>query len=140
VTAFTRVHITSEAQEDIRRLPDKDVQRAVIEALLEIENNLEFGPLLDVRGATGDLRGCRKVYVDKVTPDKPRFRIVYWCSPDERRPRRAAFSPSVRARAWTCTTPPPSGTTSTARPSGRTPSNPARTNSSAWTPENEREE
>ncbi len=58
-------------------------------SLLEIDKNLEFGPLLEVRGSTGDLRGCRKVYVDKVTPEKPRFRIVYWCSPDERRPRRA---------------------------------------------------
>lgn len=65
------------------------MQRAVIEALLETENNLEFGALLEDRGSTGDLRGCRKVYVDKVTPDKPQFRVVYWCSPDERRPRRA---------------------------------------------------
>jgi hypothetical protein len=89
VSALTRGVVTPAALEDIRALPERDVQRAVLTALLEIERNLEFGPLLDVRPGTGDLRGARKVYVDKPTDTKPRYRVVYWCAPSERRPRTA---------------------------------------------------
>ena len=51
------------------------------------------------------LRGCRKVYVDR--PDwegRPRFRLVYWCSPDERLPRKArilTFGPRAASAAYT---------------------------------------
>lgn len=89
MSAFRRVHILPAALTDIKGLQDLGVQKAIVSAVVEIERNLEFGPLLEVRGSTGDLRGCRKVYVDKPTDQKPRFRVVYWCAPSERRPRQA---------------------------------------------------
>ncbi|CAB4929104.1 unannotated protein [freshwater metagenome] len=96
--AFSRALLTTLARSDINAVAEIDVRTAVVNALVEIENHLEFGRLLESRGYTEDLRGCRKVYVDR--PDwqgKPRFRRVYWCSPDERQPRTArilAFGPA----------------------------------------------
>lgn len=89
MSAFRRVYVLPAALTDIKGLQDLGVQKAIVSAVVEIERNLEFGPLLEVRGSTGDLRGCRKVYVDKPTDQKPRFRVVYWCAPSERRPRQA---------------------------------------------------
>lgn len=89
MSAAARIVVTPEALQDIRSLPDRDVQRVVLSALLEISANLKFGRRLEAHGSTGDLRGCRKVYVDKPTDGKPRFRIVYWLFPSERVPRKA---------------------------------------------------
>ena len=86
--AFTRVTLLGEAKAEIAALTDPAVQKAALTALLMVERDLEFGRLLEV-GATGDLRGCRKVYVDKPGPDTPRYRLVYWCAPSEAQPRRA---------------------------------------------------
>lgn len=86
--ALTRVTVLPAAQAEIVALDDQDVKYAVVTALVEIERNLEYGVALGV-GPSGDLRGCRKVYVDKPTDSKPRYRLVYWCAPSEARPRRA---------------------------------------------------
>lgn|GEM_PF-3249839 len=98
MSAYNRVYVLPAARTDIKGLGDPGVRKAVVSALVEIERNLEFGPLLEARGSTGDLRGCRKVYVDKPTDQKPRFRVVYWCAPSERRPRQARIL-AVGARA-----------------------------------------
>lgn len=89
MSVFQRVVLTPLARADIQAILDPDVRAAIVDALVEIERDLEFGKLLESREYTGDLRGCRKVYVDKPGDDKPRYRIVYWCSPSERSPRRA---------------------------------------------------
>lgn len=83
MSALTRVQLLPEARAELVPLGDPDVQKAVIEASLMIENDLDFGAPLRENPATGNLRGCRKVYVDKPTDDKPRYRIVYWLSPSE---------------------------------------------------------
>lgn len=98
MSAFRRIYILPAVLVDIRGLRDPGVREAVVSALVEIERDLEFGPLLGARGSTGDLRGCRKVYVDKPTDQKPRFRVVYWCAPSERRARQARIL-AVGARA-----------------------------------------
>jgi hypothetical protein len=89
VSALNRVYVLPAALMDIKDLREPGVQKAIVSGLVEVERNLEFGALLEARGSTGDLRGCRKVYVDKPTDQKPRFRVVYWCAPSERRPRQA---------------------------------------------------
>jgi hypothetical protein len=105
--AFSRVLLTTLARSDINAVAEIDVRTAVVSALVEIENDLDFGRLLESRGYTGDLRGCRRVYVDR--PDwqgKPRFRLVCWCSPDERQPRTArilAFGPRASSAAYRTT-------------------------------------
>ena len=86
---FERVFLTDQARADINAFYDPDVRLAVVTALVEIENDLEYGRILESKAYTGDLRGCRKVYVDRPGDDKPRYRLVYWCSPDERQPRKA---------------------------------------------------
>ncbi|HTC69094.1 MAG TPA: hypothetical protein VK662_05940 [Acidothermaceae bacterium] len=86
--SFERIQLTDEAKADIVKLPPA-VRRAVVSVLIEIENNLSYGPPLGAQLSTGDLRGCRKVYVDEPTDDKPKYRLVYWCAPDEHQPRRA---------------------------------------------------
>lgn len=98
MSAFKRIYILPAVMSDIKNLQDPGVREAVVTALVEIERDLEFGPLLGARGSTGDLRGCRKVYVDKPGGQKPRFRVVYWCAPSERRPRQARIL-SVGRRA-----------------------------------------
>jgi hypothetical protein len=89
VTAFERVKLRPAARADLLAITDPDVRKAVVEAMLIIEDNLEFGRLLEDNDSTGDLRGCRKVYVDKPGPGKPRYRLVYWLAPSEASPRRA---------------------------------------------------
>lgn len=86
---FERVFLTDQARADINAFEDPDVRLAIVTELVEIENDLEYGRLLESKAYTGDLRGCRKVYVDKPGDGKPRYRLVYWCSPDERQPRKA---------------------------------------------------
>lgn len=100
---FARAFLTADARADINAVSDHDVKVAVVTAIAEIERDLEFGRLLEVRSGTGDLRSCRKVYVDKPSDDKPRYRLVYWCSPDERLPRQArviAFGERYQLRAY----------------------------------------
>lgn len=88
---------------DIRALPDPGVREVLVSALVEIERDLEFGPLLKIRGPTGDLGGARKVYVDKPADQKPRFRVGYWCAPSERRPWQARIlAVGVRAELGAC--------------------------------------
>jgi len=89
VSAFKRIHVLPAAMSDIKGLQDPGAREAVVSALVEIERDLEFGPLLGARGSTGDLRGCRKVYVDKPGDQRPGFRVVYWCASSERRARQA---------------------------------------------------
>ncbi len=102
---FARVVLTPPARADIISVDEVEVRIAVVSAMVEIERDLEFGQLLESRDYTGDLRGCRKVYVDR--PDwegRPRFRLVYWCSPDERLPRKArilTFGPRAASAAYT---------------------------------------
>jgi hypothetical protein len=84
-------------------------------ALVEIERNLEFGPLLKTRGSAGDLPACRKVYVDKMTDQKPRFRVVYWCAPSERRPRQARILAVGVRQGWAPVSSQLTGTTPTGR-------------------------
>jgi hypothetical protein len=104
VTAsFTRVFLTVEARADINAITDHDAKVAALTAMVEIERDIGFGRPLEVRSGTGDLRGCRKVYVDKPGDEKPRYRLVYWCSPDERLPRQAriiAFGERYRLKAY----------------------------------------
>ena len=83
MSALTRVQLLPGAKAELAGLGDPDVQRAVI------ERDLEFGAPLERNDVTGDLRGCRKVYLDKPTDDKPRYRLVYWLAPSEANPRRA---------------------------------------------------
>ena len=101
--SFTRVFLTVEARADINAIAEHDVKVAALTAMVEIERDLSFGRLLEVRSGTGDLRGCRKVYVDKPSDDRPRYRLVYWCSPDERLPRQAriiAFGERYQLKAY----------------------------------------
>ena len=103
-STFARVVLTPLARTDITCVEEVEVRVAAVSALVEIERNLEFGPLLESRDYTGDLRGCRKVYVDRHGWEgRPRFRLVYWCSPDERLPRTArilAFGPRASSAAY----------------------------------------
>lgn len=87
--SFTRVFVPPEVAAEVNAANDSDVARAVVDALIEIERNLEFGRELEANTVTGDLRGCRKVYVDKATDAKPRYRLVYWLAPSEAIPRQA---------------------------------------------------
>ena len=89
MTAFARVVLPAHVREQVKAVPDPAVRKAVVQALMLIEENLEFGVPLGKNDATGDLRGCRKVYVDAPGPDKPRYRLVYWLSPSEALPRQA---------------------------------------------------
>lgn len=89
MSVLKRVRLLPEAEAELKALEDIDLQKAVLEALLLIEGDLEYGRLLERNDATGDLRGCRKVYVDKATDGKPRYRLVYWLAPSEANPRRA---------------------------------------------------
>ena len=89
MTAFRRVKLRPAAKADLLALTDPAVRKAAVEAMLLIEDNLEFGRLLERNDRTGDLRGCRKVYVDKPGPEKPRYRLVYWLAPSEANPRLA---------------------------------------------------
>lgn len=102
--AFVKVSLTPLARTDITSIEDVDVRAAAVSAMVEIERDLEFGRLLEVKDYTGDLRGCRKVYVDrKDWEGKPRYRLVYWCSPDERTPLRArilAFGPRASSAVY----------------------------------------
>ena len=101
---FIRVYLTPLARTDITSIKDVDVRAAAVAAMVEIERDLEFGRLLEVKDYTGDLRGCRKVYVDRNDwEDTPRYRLVYWCSPDERMPRKArilAFGPRASSAVY----------------------------------------
>lgn len=94
MSVLTRVQLLPGAKAELAGLGDPAVQRAVLEALLLIERDLEFGAPLERNDVAGDLRGCRKVYFDKPTDDKPtddkpRYRLVYWLAPSEANPRRA---------------------------------------------------
>ena len=94
---FIRVDLTPLARTDITSIKDVDVRAAAVAAMVEIERDLEFGRLLEVKDYTGDLRGCRKVYADRNDwEDKPRYRLVYWCSLTSECPARRASWPSGR--------------------------------------------
>ena len=74
---FARVVLTPPARADIISVDEVEVRIAVVSAMVEIERDLEFGQLLESRDYTGDLRGCRKVYVDRQDwAGRPRFRLV----------------------------------------------------------------
>lgn len=103
MTAFARVVLPAHVREQVKAVTDPAVRKAVVQALIMIEENLEFGVPLGKNDATGDLRGCRKVYVDAPGPDKPRYRLVYWLSPSEALPRKArvlAFGERRGLRAY----------------------------------------
>ncbi|MEU8659050.1 hypothetical protein [Actinoplanes philippinensis] len=84
MNSFERVKVIPAASDDIRGIGDTGVQRAVISALLMVEENLTFGVPLESLSYVGDLRGCRKIYVDEPGDFKPRYRIVYWLAPSEK--------------------------------------------------------
>lgn len=103
MTAFNRVLLPAHVRGQIKAVTDPAVLKAVVQALMMIEENLEFGVPLGKNDVTGDLRGCRKVYVDAPGPDKPRYRLVYWLSPSEALPRKArvlAFGERRGLRAY----------------------------------------
>ena len=86
---FKRVQLTPAAVADINAIPDDEIKKAIVDALIMLEQDLEFGRPLGVNDAIGDLRGARKIYVDKPTDDKPRYRLVYWLLPTTAKPRYA---------------------------------------------------
>lgn len=101
--SFQRVRVLPAAVAEINAIEDVDVREAAVDALVMVEGNLEFGAPLDVNEATGDLRGARKIYVDKAGDDKPRYRLVYWLSPSSANPRYArvlAFGPREQLGAY----------------------------------------
>jgi hypothetical protein len=103
VSGFARVVLPTHVREQVAAVPEVAVRKAVVQALMMIEENLEFGAPLGKNDTTGDLRGCRKVYVDAPGPDKPRYRLVYWLSPSEALPRKArvlAFGARKGLRAY----------------------------------------
>lgn len=80
------VQILDECREDILRLPSRNLQRLVIQKIVDLKNReLEGAPLYSQGGR--DLSDCRKLYVGaNPAQRKPPYRIVYRLLPDETNP------------------------------------------------------
>lgn len=78
--------ILDECRDDIRDLPSRNLQRLVLQRIVDLKaGRLQGRPLRDQGGR--DLSGCRKLYVGaNPALRKPSHRIVYRLLPDEAHP------------------------------------------------------
>jgi hypothetical protein len=80
---IARLDVWEDAQRDIRELPSRALQVAVMNALKALRENPWEGAELRERVRVGDLRGLRRVAFDEPGwYDKPRYRVVYRNEPD----------------------------------------------------------
>jgi hypothetical protein len=70
-------------QADIDALPDLATRKMALDTLVLVRDGKTRGRPLDDRISTGDLSDCCKLYFDPDAFGKPRFRLVYRCTPTE---------------------------------------------------------
>ena len=96
------IDITDDAMDDLRALPDKELQRAALQWIQRLKRRPKLGPFLEWRWGQ-DLHNCRKLYVAR--DDRPLefdlidrqrsedegadYRIVYRLLPSEEQPKVA---------------------------------------------------
>jgi len=78
------VKFSDDAVEDIKALPERQVQLAALRAARDLGENPHLGEPLRNRLRIGDLSKCRLVRFDRAKRrGKPRFRLVYYNDPDD---------------------------------------------------------
>jgi hypothetical protein len=82
----TRVRVRRQALEELEALPSIQLKQRAYELLQKLEARPSLGLPLSYLPQTGDLRGCRKLYLGQAKDVAPTHRIVYRLVPDEGRP------------------------------------------------------
>lgn len=79
-----RVVVWEAAQNDIAKLPERELQLAALRTALELRKNPWAGEPLRNRLGIGDLSRCRRVPFDRPNRrGKQRYRLVYFNDPDD---------------------------------------------------------
>ncbi|MDZ7577950.1 MAG: hypothetical protein U0904_07245 [Candidatus Nanopelagicales bacterium] len=74
--------------QDVKDLPTKNLQKIVIQRLVDVSKDRLSGIPLEGRASTGDLSDCFKLYVDEIGGPNPRYRLVFRLLPDGQDPVR----------------------------------------------------
>lgn len=83
---MSRVRVRAQALAELEALPTIKLKRRANELLEALEADPLLGLPLAYLPRTGDLRGCRKLYLGPSRDAAPSHRVVYRLLPDEERP------------------------------------------------------